>query len=287
MSAPKRICKNRYKNNRTKGKGKAHRLMPLFALCLQVMAGIGITSIMSLFFIFGHDFLTQSDYFITKDIQVTGDCRLLPRQIIEQARIVTGENLLSFNLSLVRKKLLAHPWIAEADVSRELPAGITIAIQEHEPLAVLDLDRKFLINVHGQVFKEWDLSDVNMGTETLPVISGLAYSDLNCPGSPMFTSVMEVLQQGEPGDVFRDITIEKIHVDREIGLTLYVSNRVKAIRLGYGDIPEKYGRLKKLISYTDKNKRFPDIDFIDLNYPNCIVVKSVNTQSSAGEQKEV
>jgi cell division protein FtsQ len=264
--------------------------MPLFVLGIRIMAGIGMVGMMGLFFVFAHDFFTQSDYFITKNIHVKGERRLLPKEIIEHAQIATGRNLLSFNLSLLRKRLLTHPWIAEAEVSRELPAGITITIKEHAPLAVIDLGRHFLMDVHGQIFKEWEPSDLDRGADNLPVINGLAYSDLNSSGTPgtlPFKAVMEVLHmQGEAGDIFPGMTIKKIHVDREIGLTLSVSDRVKRIKLGYGDFCSKYERLKKVLAYTDKNKGFPDMDFIDLNCSNCIVVKPVNIKSPTGEQKE-
>jgi len=70
---------------------------------------------MSLMFIFIHDVLTQCDYFKAESITVTGGQRLTPDQILKTADIEEGVNLVSLNLKMIRKRLLAHPWIAEAE----------------------------------------------------------------------------------------------------------------------------------------------------------------------------
>ena len=73
---------------------------------------------------------------------------------------------------------MAHPWINDADVSRNLPNEISINIVEQRPFAILDMGRKFMINIRGEIFKEWSDSDPGH----LPMISGLEYSDLSVAG---------------------------------------------------------------------------------------------------------
>ena len=63
----------------------------------------------------------------------------------------------------------SHLWIAEAEVSRELPSTIRIGIKEQKVLAVIDLKRKFLINTAGEIFKEVSATD----PDNLPIVSGL------------------------------------------------------------------------------------------------------------------
>ncbi len=284
MLGNKHIRKNYYKGTSTKRRAK---ILQRFIFCFEILAVGGILTVMSFVFILAHDFITQCDYFRADNIVVRGGHRLSKQQILEQANINKGINILSVNLSIIRNRLLAHSWIAEAEVRRELPDIISIGIEEHEPLAILDLGRRFLINVNGEVFKEWTASD----PDVLPIVSGLQFSDLNVSGEPRSTSfnaVMEVLRLGlEPDSILPNRKIKKVRVDRQIGITLYAFDRARVIKLGYYDYPDKYERLESVLFYLKKKRCFPDFNSIDLNHLDRIVVNLVKDESSAGDHKEV
>jgi cell division protein FtsQ len=188
---------------------------------------------------------------------------------------------------MARKRLLAHSWITEAEVSRDLPSGINIKIKEHKPLAVLDLGRKFLINTSGEIFKEMAASD----PDQLPIISGLEFSDINTCGKPRsmpFNAVMNVLELGQKcKSVLPCELIKKIQVDREMGLTIYAFDRIKAIKIGYNDYPNKYDRLKNILVHLKEKLGFSHLESIDLNNLNRIVVHPKTMESPAGGHKEV
>lgn len=224
-------------------------------------------------------------------------------------------NILSINLSTARKRLLANSWIFDAEVSRELPSKISIRVREHEPLAILDLGRRFLLNVDGEIFKEKTPSD----PDNLPVITGLEYSDLHIPGdrsshrigdgvpsgmkdrqpdlarqdrSSAFDAVMDVLRLGQKSEsILPNSLIKQIQVDREIGITLYASydenGRIRVIKLGYDDYPDKYNLLKTVFSHMEKRDTLLDFDSIDLINVNRIVVNPVKTRSPSENHKEV
>ncbi|MBU4259461.1 MAG: FtsQ-type POTRA domain-containing protein [Proteobacteria bacterium] len=284
MLGNKHIKKNYYKGTSIKRRVK---ILQRFIFCFEIVAVIVILTVMSFVFILGHDFITQCDYFRADKIAVRGGNRLSKQHILEQANINKGINILSVNLSIIRNTLLAHSWIAEAEVRRELPDIISIRIKEHEPLAILDLGRRFLINVNGEVFKEWTASD----PDVLPIVSGLQFSDLNVSGgsrSTAFNAVMEVLRLGrEPDSILPNGRIRKIRVDRQTGLTLYAFDRARVIKLGYHDYPDKYERLENVLFYLKRKRCFPDFNSIDLNHLDRIVVNLVSDGSSAGDLKEV
>ena len=284
MLGNKHIKKNHYKVASAK---KSVKILQRFIFCFEILAVVAILTVMSFVFILAHDFITQCDYFRADNIVIRGAHRLSKQQILEQANINKGINVLSVNLSIIRNRLLAHSWIAEAEVRRELPDMITIGIKEHKPLAILDLGRKFLINVNGEVFKEWTASD----PDVLPIVSGLQFSDLNVSGEPRSTSfnaVMEVLRLGRESDsILPNGRIRKIRVDRQIGITLYAFDQARVIKLGYYDYPDKYERLESVLFYLKKKKCFPDFNSIDLNHLDRIVVNLVKDESSAGDHKEV
>ena len=143
-----------------------------------VFAGLTALIATSCFFILIHDVITQCDYFKAESLKIEGMQRLTTKQIIRQARVRKGMNVLAVNLTAVRKRLIAHPWIAAAEVRREIPSGLAIRIKEHVPLAIVNLDRKYLINEQGQIFKEWTASDPDM----LPLISGMQSADFSVEG---------------------------------------------------------------------------------------------------------
>ena len=210
------------------------RLVMGFKLTSAMAAVMLVTGL----FILGYDLLTQCDYFGARQLTIEGMQRLTREQVARQAGVYPGVNILSANLTLARKRLRAHPWISEAEVSREIPSGLTIVIKEHTALAMVDLGQKYLINTDGEVFKVWEPSDPH----NLPLVSGLNLSDLTVSGrskpappdhdkkaSAPFNSVMQVLQLGrKTGSVLPNRVVKKIHVDRQVGLTVHAFDRGKS-----------------------------------------------------------
>ncbi|MBC2715800.1 MAG: FtsQ-type POTRA domain-containing protein [Desulfobacteraceae bacterium] len=242
---------------------------------------------MSLVFIFIHDVLTQCDYFKAETITVEGGQRMTPDQILKTADIEEGVNLVSLNLKTVRKRLLAHPWIAEADIRRIFPGRVAIRIREQEPLAVLDFGKQFLINSDGVIFKEAQASEIN----GMPVMTGIEYSDwktLETPGTLVFVSVLEILNIGRSSEtILPNTLIKNINVDREIGLTLEMDGPVRMVKLGYGNYRKKYSRLEKIFHYIEQNENIEFIDKIDLRNPDHIVARPGNERLSEKDKKEV
>jgi cell division protein FtsQ len=253
---------------------------------LKIISGLSMVAVMSFAFIFGYDLFTQSDYFQAVHLNVQGCNTLDEKTVITQANLSHGLNIFSVNLTTTRKRLLAHPWISDAEVSREIPSGIRIRIKEHEPLAIIDINRKFLLNKQGVLFKEWEVTDpVN-----LPVVDGLSFSDLNVgarPYSQPFNAVMTVLKLGQHEDsILTNKDIRKIEVDKDIGLTIYANNSFGALKLGYGDYPGKYKRLKEVLFYLSENQNIPTLNSIDLNNPNRIVINlNLNKQPATGAKE--
>ena len=254
---------------------------------LKILSGLSLVAVMSFAFIFGYDLLTQSDYFQAVNLNVLGCHTLEEDAVMAQAKLSHGLNIFSINLTTTRKRLLAHPWISDAEVSREIPSGIRIRIKEHEPLAIIDINRRFLLNKQGDIFKEWEVTD----PVDLPVIGGLAFSDLNVgskPYSQPFKAVMTVLKLGQhESSMLTNKEIRKIEVDKDIGLTVYANNSLGELKLGYDDYPSKYKRLKEVLFYLKNNQNIPELKSIDLSNPNRIVVNLNLDKPPATGHKEV
>jgi cell division protein FtsQ len=267
-----------------------------------VIAGAAAVLITSVLFIFTYDLITQCNYFRANSLKIEGVRRLSQKEVIEAARVKKGMNVLAVNLGMVRKRLLAQPWIANAEIRREIPGGLYIKVQEHTPLAIIDLGRKFLLNENGRVFKEWTDAD----PANLPIVSGLAAGDvrihgktagpssvkggnrslLEYPQNDPFEAVMQVLRliKKRPG-VLTNRNIRQILVDREMGITVVAFKQMKTIVLGYQNYALKFNMLKDILSKKHR-RSFPEFDRIDLNNVNRIVVNPVS-KIPAGDHKEV
>jgi cell division protein FtsQ len=274
--------KTRKNYRRSQKAARRNRLIGGIGLVLKSMAAVVGLVLTTAFFILVHDLATQSDYFAARQIRIEGTQRLTPEHVARQARVRLGDNILAVNLSLVRKRLLAHPWIAEAEVRREIPSRLIIHIREQNALALVDVGQKFLLNRQGQIFKVWDPTDPS----DLPVVTGLNISDLTVWGQPQqsansgspatsasFQAVMQVLQMGlQQGSILPNRLVRQIQVDRQVGLTLFAFDGIKAINLGYSDYPGKYHMLAKLLSYFRHQQNIMDFDRIDLNNLERVVV---------------
>lgn len=284
MLGMKRIRKNKAKPRKKPSVG-----MPFHILVAGLKLGLALGGIvcLSLSFIFVYDVVTQCDFFESRQVHIIGTERLSKQQVLSQAGIESNMNILALNLHLARKRLMGHPWIAEARVTRELPDTLFIWIREHEPLAVMDLGEKYVINTDGEIFKKWAGSD----PENLPLITGLSFADIRLAdedkGSPAFDALMAALLIGrEERSVMPNRLVRRIHVDTDLGLTLYAFGEEKAIKLGYRNFREKFRYLKTLLYRLNQQPDWTGFDAIDLANLNRVIVVPTKGGWSAGKTEE-
>ena len=226
-----------------------------------LFGGVGILAL-SLVFVFGHDFLTQETMFSAKVVTVAGNKVLSESQILTLAGIKSGDNIFSVNLNLIRKQLLSSPWIAEAKVGRQIPDGLAIRVREHEPAALLDLGKIYIMSREGTIIKEWEETDPR-----LPLVTGLSYADLPLGEAPgkAFGALLSVL------DIARKDTgplavsrIETIHVDQDLGITLFATGGIRSAWIGYQNFSEKYERLQRLLAHLGERPGQESLTIFDL-----------------------
>jgi cell division protein FtsQ len=194
-------------------------------------------------------------------------------EILTKTGIHLGDNLLALNLRLVREQLLADPWVDDARVYREIPQTIIIEIKEHQPFARVDLGRTFLMNTKGQIFKTFDKHD----NSELPLISGIEYADIRSEGkhvSPIVTAILRVLEISKSkNSAIAYSDLEKIHVDKEMGIMLTLKQEHVRVQLGFDQYEKKLNRLEKLQHHLAEKRKWQNYKTIDLNDPDRVVVQ--------------
>lgn len=246
---------------------------------VQIFFVTAVLFSVSILLIFIHDLFTQIDYFKIQAFEIKGNHQLTNEDILTQAKISKMDNLLDLNLSVVRKRLLAHPWIETAQITRNMPDGLTVEITEHHPEAILKIeDDFFIISNKGVIFKP--LTDAD--PKNLPVITGISFSDIpvaDFDASDRFKAVQNVLEMGRSAEaLLPNREIKKISVDSEIGLTIYAFEPSLSIQIGYDNYPQKYKNLKHIADHLKDNKLHFQVSAIDLRDLDQIIVTPVNSK---------
>jgi cell division protein FtsQ len=261
--------RNRYKKSKRQSSGVFLKRLTLALKCIGMLALLLAASMM---FVLTYATITTSDYFNAKIVDVRGNHRISRPEILAQAGFEAGDNILALNLRLIRKRLISHPWINTAQVSRQIPHTIIIRVEEHHPLAALDLGQRLLINEHGRIFKEYTAGD----PDHLPVITGIDYTDLSLENQPItepMETIIHVLQLSRKGEsVLPYNGIARLHVDKETGVTLTMREKERLIKLGFGQFAKKNQKIRQLLEYLENKPQWQDICALDAHNPDRIVV---------------
>ena len=273
----KDVKKNRYKKRPAKTHNTNGKRMKA-VVGATILVPI-ITVALGCLYIFFHDLITQCDYFAVTRIRVNGLERITKTEILDTAGIQEQDNILQINLHLVRKRLMAHPWIDTVDIKRIIPKELAITITEHHPMAIVDIGDDFLIDDQGRIFKKLSQRD----PRNLPLVTGLELDDITRyheGKTNYFAPVMDILTLGkDTASGFSNAALARITVDRELGLSLTLSeDNGQLIKLGFNDYGKKIARMKAVTKSVKKIKHLTeDISVIDLNNLKRIVITPTHT----------
>jgi cell division protein FtsQ len=80
-------------------------------------------------------------------VEVDGAGETPESAIVESSRIDPGDPMVTLNLAAAEERIAELPWIADADVSRDWPGTVRIAVTERTPVAVAVLQQEGLVAV--------------------------------------------------------------------------------------------------------------------------------------------
>ena len=100
-----------------------------------VIIGLAIPVVVAL----GYRYLTNTPSLSIREVQVEGNQRVTPPEILEAAGVAHGPNLLALDLDDVETGLIAHPWVRTAKAERALPDRLHIKLSERTPALLLSL----------------------------------------------------------------------------------------------------------------------------------------------------
>jgi cell division protein FtsQ len=103
-------------------------------------------------------------------LEVRGSHFLSEGEVRELIGPAIGESILTLDITALKARLRASPWVADATVTRALPDTLRVEIHERVPLALAELERLYLMDQDGGLI---DIYGPRTGAFDLPIVRGL------------------------------------------------------------------------------------------------------------------
>ena len=231
--------------------------------------------------LFLYHLLLTSSYFCIKDIrniEIDGVRRLTPEAILHLANLGPDTNLLAIRPGRLEQALMAHPWIARAEVTRQWPHRLRLHLQEREPVALVQLGEElYYIDRQGSLCKPLSPGD----SHDFPVITGLQPENLQHPEGSLAPLVAQAFQLL---DVLKEVqaplnleNISEVHLDLDRGFTLYINGLGAALDLGFNDYSEKLRKFAQVLPALVQKGYLAKTGRINLDYPDRVLINLKGT----------
>lgn len=232
--------------------------------------------------------LTTSKAFAIDHIDVQGLTRIERDELLDAAGIDLGTNVFLRSPEDVQARLLRHPWIATASVTRRLPGKFAITVREREPVALLVLEpceanlltapapgttpgadasceeasALYLVSDEGTLFKRLEGED----PIDLPVITGVDRQRFGTDAEfrrTILARAVALLQQLRDAGLAKRLAPSEIHLEAGEGFSLYVGEELTHVRLGLPPFEQKLRRMKKVFDRLEREHAQAEYVYLD------------------------
>jgi cell division protein FtsQ len=208
----------------------------------------------------------SSPFFQLETIYITGHTRYSEADIITMTGLQLSQNLFDINLNDVVDRLKADPRIAEAQVRRTLPSGLTFMVEDCVAVAVLAGENGlWLVDAEGRIIEEvvgpHPHVVITLPGEKLAPVPGTSVS------SPVGRAALAVVTA-----MPLDLAIEVSDVVAQSPERLQLTTRTGVlVELGaWRDLNEKLQVLRLLLDQLKSKKARPTL--IDVSVPTSPIV---------------
>ncbi|MBI5482834.1 MAG: FtsQ-type POTRA domain-containing protein [Deltaproteobacteria bacterium] len=236
----------------------------------KIAAGL-LVSVLTVGIMYGvYRVLGSTTFFKLKNIEVSSAKRLSREEILGLAGVEPGKDLLRMNLKRMGEHILQNPWVETVRINRYFPDGISIAVTEREPLAIVNMGYIYYLDKNANVFKV-----LNQGDKLdYPVITGFSEEELG--SDPKGTrqalkTTCELLKILREKGAFILADVSEIHYDKGYGFTMFTASGALPVKIGSGEFAAKVERFSRI--YRDLMSQRQALQYIDLDYSDKIIVK--------------
>ncbi len=208
------------------------------------------------------------------DVSVRGAVHFSDKEIMERADIPLKALLDTLSLGAVRERLLSHPYVRDARVTRIYPDAVAIEIVERIPVAsfmsngrirYLDADGVVLPYLPGEA--PYDL----------PVISGIPELPRTRVGQAVasddFFEAVSILSAALESDTSVYRLISEVDMKNGGDVLLFSSEVAVPIIFGRGEAARKFAILRTFWNKFVREEGPENLKYIDLRYDDQVVAK--------------
>jgi len=225
---------------------------------MSVLLSVLTVAILAYFYLHSHPL---KSVFPVRHVAFIGNRRLADDELRILSGVRLNDSLLMISGSQVSRRLLKSPWVRSVSLRKEFPCTLSIAIEEAEPFALLDMNNHlFLLDGNGKLLEELRDNSIPF----LPVITGDPYNE-----KEGFSEALKLARLlNEKG--FSSKT-DRVEIVAHKPTELSVKTDGIFVKVGAGGYEEKIERLIKL--EKDIGTMGVPIDYIDLRFERKAIVK--------------
>ncbi|MDE0031075.1 MAG: FtsQ-type POTRA domain-containing protein [Deltaproteobacteria bacterium] len=202
------------------------------------------------------EFVLTHPHFTVREVKVLGAQRVKGEDIVVMTGLGPHTGIWSTDPVELGRKVERHPWVKRALVRRELPARLTITVEEWSPGGIVALDRLYYVADDGVIFKALDEED----SVDLPFVTGLRAAGL-VPEAPdtrkKLSQVLELAHTVERAG----LDLSEIRFRSGGGVVLYPVSYAVPFHMGWGDWDDKLRRLQWFLrEFREQGARFRAVD---------------------------
>lgn len=207
-------------------------------------------------------FVTNGESVRIGAIRVVGASHASEAEVLSLAPVRVGDDFLAVDVDSVERAVARHPWVSRVEVHRSLPPAIEISVTEREARALVDLGGTYLVDRDAQVFKRASTGD---GLD-LPLVTGFGREDFAKRRGAVESGLhgaLALLDEYTREGLVPLAAVQEIHLDSDWGVTLYVGDEGTQVLLGQGDLPQKLGRLHRVLEALRAEGRAAEVIHLD------------------------
>jgi cell division septal protein FtsQ len=222
----------------------------------------------------GYRLALGSSQFAVRHVELDASRRSSEREVLEQAGVRMGDNLLALDIRAAEQRLLSNPWVRSVNIARKLPHTLRVQLVEREALALASLDGSlFLVEASGEPFKAWQEGDGG----DLPVLTGVT---LDALGKDRAGAVARLATGLSVLSHYDRLPVSQLHRAQEVNLSpdgsvvLSVGARGVSLHLGQGPWPKKMLMVAEVMRTFENKRELPGVVFLDnALHPERVVVR--------------
>lgn len=204
-------------------------------------------------------------YFAVNQIVLSGAQALDRDAVLGAADLYVGMSIWDVDPATTEERIEALAWVHDAQVRREFPNSVRIAIVEREPVAIAVVEGLQYVDRTGRV-----LGPVRPGSHLdLPFITGLKGQHLQGPGVPVLRRALRFIRVCEKRHCGGGVS--EVHLHPVHGLVLIPREAAVPVIVGWGRWSGKIDRMERVLAAWEGNEG--RISSIDVTLRREVIVK--------------